>query len=79
MAVEIDANDVSKFPDAACGRDGNVEAADGGVAADARKRVGQRGARFVVVEAKRQIVARSVSASAGASARRYPAKAMVQT
>ena len=52
VAVEVGANDVGQLADAARVGDGNVEAADGRAAADAGKRIGEVGARSVVVKAE---------------------------
>src|SRR5271165_2159130 len=67
-AVEVGANNVRKFADAARVRDRNVKAVDGGVAAHTGERICQVGTRPVVVEAERQVVARGIAATAPASA-----------
>ena len=69
-AVEVDADDVGQLADAARVGDRNIKAAHRSVAADAWKRIGQGGAGSVVVKAKGEIVARSIAATATASAHR---------
>src|ERR1700722_253792 len=66
--VEVEAGAVGQLADAANVADGHIKAAHAGVAADAGKRIGNLGARTVIVEAKVEIVARRAASTASSSA-----------